>query len=170
VPATEHVLNVERAAVPSDTISDDVIKPPGLAALRRGGLFDTMLATGCTPIGRAPDPHRRSARAAPAAGGRAPADDCAAPHRSRHILVEAAAEAGADLHEQTTVSAFLHEPGPVDGIQSRSRTGRRLRACAPVVIGADGRQSWIARQVAVPYNLYKPTISLAYFAWDCLLD
>ena len=44
------VLAVDRATFPSDTISTHLIHPPGVAALRRWGLLDRLLATGCPAI------------------------------------------------------------------------------------------------------------------------
>src|SRR6185503_16028564 len=44
------VLLVDRATFPSDTISTHLVHPPGVAALRRWGLLDRLLATGCPPI------------------------------------------------------------------------------------------------------------------------
>ncbi len=46
------VLLVDRATFPSDTVSTHVIHPPGVAALRRWGLLDQVVATGCPPVGR----------------------------------------------------------------------------------------------------------------------
>ena len=41
------VLLVDRASFPSNTVSTHVIHPPGLTALRRWGLLDDLVATGC---------------------------------------------------------------------------------------------------------------------------
>jgi 2-polyprenyl-6-methoxyphenol hydroxylase-like FAD-dependent oxidoreductase len=41
------VLLVDRATFPSDTISTHWVWPPGLACLKRWGLLDRLLATGC---------------------------------------------------------------------------------------------------------------------------
>src|SRR5215472_2722233 len=41
------VLLVDRATFPSDTVSTHVIHPPGVTALRRWGLLDEVVATGC---------------------------------------------------------------------------------------------------------------------------
>src|SRR5215211_6231459 len=41
------VLVVDRAKFPSDTLSTHVIHAPGVAALDRWGLLDTVIATGC---------------------------------------------------------------------------------------------------------------------------
>src|SRR5215213_2181720 len=44
------VLLVDRATFPSDTLSTHAIHAPGVAALRRWGLLDTVIATGCPPL------------------------------------------------------------------------------------------------------------------------
>src|ERR687896_715550 len=46
------VLLVDRATFPSDTVSTLIINPPGVAALRRWGVIDAVVATGCPPIER----------------------------------------------------------------------------------------------------------------------
>src|SRR6516225_9957128 len=45
------VLVVDRASFPSDTLSTHMIHAPGVAALRRWGLLDQVLASGCPPVG-----------------------------------------------------------------------------------------------------------------------
>ena len=50
------VLVVDRATFPSDTISTHLIHPPGLGLLKRWGLFDRVVATGC-PLLRVPRHH-----------------------------------------------------------------------------------------------------------------
>ena len=40
------VLAVDRATFPSDTVSTHLIHPPGLAAMKRWGLYDRLVATG----------------------------------------------------------------------------------------------------------------------------
>ena len=44
------VLLVDRATFPSDTISTHVVQPTGVGSLRRWGLLDRLIATGCPPI------------------------------------------------------------------------------------------------------------------------
>ena len=44
------VLAIDRATFPSDTISTHLIHPPGMEALKRWGLDDAIVATGCPPI------------------------------------------------------------------------------------------------------------------------
>src|SRR5437667_401442 len=44
------VLVVDRAWFPSDTLSTHLVHAPGVAALRRWGLLDQVVATNCPPI------------------------------------------------------------------------------------------------------------------------
>src|SRR5688500_1950966 len=44
------VLLVDKATFPSDTVSTHIIHPPGIAALKRWGLLDKLIATGCPAI------------------------------------------------------------------------------------------------------------------------
>src|ERR1700749_1864152 len=43
------VLLVERASFPSDTLSTHYVHQPGVARLKRWGLLDRLVATGCPP-------------------------------------------------------------------------------------------------------------------------
>ena len=44
------VLAVDRATFPSDTLSTHILHAPGVAALKRWGLLDELVATGCPAI------------------------------------------------------------------------------------------------------------------------
>src|SRR6185436_8479754 len=44
------VLLVDRATFPSDTLSTHVVQPLGVGALKRWGLLERLVATGCPPI------------------------------------------------------------------------------------------------------------------------
>ena len=44
------VLVVDRASFPSDTISTHMIHAPGVAALKRWGVLDKVVASGCPPV------------------------------------------------------------------------------------------------------------------------
>src|SRR3954467_8476738 len=44
------VLVLDRASFPSDTLSTHFVHAPGVAALRRWGLLDEVIATGCPPV------------------------------------------------------------------------------------------------------------------------
>src|SRR5262249_13678674 len=44
------VLLVARAAFPSNVVSTHYIQPPGVEALKRWGILDKIIASGCPPI------------------------------------------------------------------------------------------------------------------------
>src|SRR5207248_2147037 len=74
--------------------------------------------------------------------------DSRAPRRSKldPLLQQSAIDAGADVRARTTVIGLLREGERVVGVRVRDGTGEHeLRA--PIVVGADGRNSTIARLV-----------------------
>ena len=63
-------------------------------------------------------------------------------------LVETAREAGADVRERERVTALVHDDaGRVAGVRHEGPDGRARELRAPLVIGADGRRSTVARLV-----------------------
>ena len=63
------------------------------------------------------------------------------------LLVDAAAESGAEVREGFTVEEVLIEDGRVVGIKGRSKHGDSIIERAQVVVGADGRHSFLAAAV-----------------------
>jgi flavin-dependent dehydrogenase len=165
--AGARVLLIDRAGFPSDTVSGHAIKSSGVAYLQRWGLLDAVLATTCPPIYGIHVSVAGQSLAAPLPEpGALP---MVAPRRTvlDSLLVQAAASAGVDVHDHTAVTSVLRSGEQVVGIEARSVTGRSLRALAPIVIGADGKQSFIANQVGAAYEHYQPPVSIAYYAyWD----
>jgi len=117
------VLLVDRATFPSDTVSSHIVHPPGVAALKRWGLFDRLLASGCPPI------HTYAYSFGPftIAGSPGVADNPAAycPRRTvlDKLLIDAAAEAGAEVREGFTVGEVLMEDGRAVGIRGHGKGG-----------------------------------------------
>jgi len=160
------VLLVDRATFPSDTISSHIIHPPGAAALDRWGVLERLRATGCPPF------RRYSFDFGPVgvAGTPRPADGQADAYAPRRIvldalLVDAAVEAGAELREGFTVDALVVEDGRVAGIRGHTRGGARVTERARVVIGADGRHSFVAKAVGAEAYNEVPDLSPAYYAY-----
>src|SRR5262249_46651424 len=129
------VLVVDRASFPSDTLSTHYIHQPGVARLRRWGLLDRLLATDCPPaLGLAFDVGPFALRGAPV-----PIDGVAEGYAPRRtvldaLLVEAAADAGAEVRTGFSVDEIVFEDGRVVGVRSGDTVER-----ARVVVGADGR-------------------------------
>src|SRR4051795_2631495 len=111
------VLMVDRAAFPSDTVSTHVLHAPAVAALRRWGLLDRVVATGCPPIEQyAVDFGPFTIRGTPH-----PVDGSSTAYAPRRtvldkILVDAADEAGVEVRERFSVEEVLVEDGAVVGI------------------------------------------------------
>jgi 2-polyprenyl-6-methoxyphenol hydroxylase-like FAD-dependent oxidoreductase len=159
------VLVVDRATFPSDTISTHLIHPPGLAALKRWGLFDRLVETGCPAI------HTYSFDLGPfvLTGKPGPENNPVsyAPRRTvlDKLLVDAAASAGAEVREAFTVESVVFEDGRVSGIRGRSSGGDTVTEHAPVVIGADGLHSRVAQAVPLEQYHERPPLEASYYTY-----
>jgi flavin-dependent dehydrogenase len=162
------VLVVDRATFPSDTVSTHLLHPPAVDALRRWGLLDPVLATGCPAIDTYSfdlGPVTIAGTPQPAEGGSSVAY---APRRTvlDKILVDAARDAGAEVHEGFAVDEVLVDAGQVAGIRGHRADGTPAELRSRVVIGADGVHSRVAKAVeAREYNT-KPVLQWgAYTYW-----
>jgi 2-polyprenyl-6-methoxyphenol hydroxylase-like FAD-dependent oxidoreductase len=160
------VLLVDRATFPSDTVSTHLIHAPGVASLKRWGLLDRLVATGCPPI------ERYSFDFGPVtiAGQQRPWDGVATAYSPRRIvldkiLVDAAAEAGAEVREGFTVDEVVIEDGVVVGIRGQSAGGTTTFERARIVIGADGRSSKVAKAVGAKEYNAKPMLQWSYYTY-----
>jgi 2-polyprenyl-6-methoxyphenol hydroxylase-like FAD-dependent oxidoreductase len=159
------VLMVDRATFPSDTISTHIVQPRAVAALARWGLLDRLRATGCPPM------HTYTYDFGPVtiSGAPGPADSPVAycPRRTilDKLLVDAAAEAGADVREDFAVDEIVIDDGTVVGINGHSSTGTLVSERARVVIGADGRYSRVVDAVRPPQYNEKPQLLAAYYTY-----
>ncbi len=159
------VLVVDRATFPSDTISTHLIHPPGVAALRRWGLLDRLLATGCPPI------HTYAFDMGPFVISGTPGSTqepvAYAPRRTvlDKLLLDAASEAGAEIREGFTAEAVVHEEGRVAGIRGHAKGGRAVTERARVVVGADGIHSVVARDVVAEEYHEKPPLQAGYYTY-----
>jgi 2-polyprenyl-6-methoxyphenol hydroxylase-like FAD-dependent oxidoreductase len=159
------VLVVDRATFPSDTISTHIVHPPGVASLRRWGVLDRLLATGCPPI----DTYTFDFGPFTLSG--APGTDetpvASGPRRTLldKLLVNAASEAGAEVREGFTVADVIIEDGRVTGIRGHGKDGQTVTEHARVVVGADGRHSLVARAVGAERYHEKPQLLCGYYSY-----
>jgi 2-polyprenyl-6-methoxyphenol hydroxylase-like FAD-dependent oxidoreductase len=164
------VLVVDRATFPSDTVSTHLVHAKGVAALERWGLLDEMAATGCPPI------EKYSFDFGPftIAGHPRSVDGVATAYAPRRIvldkiLVDAAAAAGAEVREGFTVEEMLLEDGAVVGIRGHGEGGASVTERARIVIGADGRNSHVAKAVHPEQYHDKPMLQWGtYTYWSGL--
>ena len=163
------VLAVDRATFPSDTLSTHVVQPLGVAALSRWGMLDRLAATGCPPI----DTYAFDFGPFTIAGAPGTKDNPVAycPRRIvlDKLLVDAAADAGAEIREGFTVEELLMEDGRVVGIKGRAKDGNTITERAAIVVGADGRNSPVAKAArAEQYNEKPPLLASYYTYWSGL--
>jgi 2-polyprenyl-6-methoxyphenol hydroxylase-like FAD-dependent oxidoreductase len=152
------VCLVDKDRFPSDTLSTNGIQPVGVQVLDRLGVLEQLLAV-APPMVRA----RMCFEAEVAV-----VDDIVgitgAPVLSvrrvtlDEILVKAAAEAGAEVRTETAVTALVVEQGRVAGVTTASGEIR-----APLVVGADGTRSTVAKLAGA--REYQRTPSGRLFMW-----
>jgi 2-polyprenyl-6-methoxyphenol hydroxylase-like FAD-dependent oxidoreductase len=161
------VLLVDQATFPSDTISTHLLWPHGAECLRRWGLLPRLAETGVPPICR-----RMTFDVGPFAlhGSIPDANDgmggfC--PRRAvlDSLLVQAAAESGAEVREGFTVDDVLAPHDAVEGIRGHSRGGQPVEERARIVIGADGVRSFVARSVRATEYDTRPVAVCAYYSY-----
>jgi len=156
------VLVVDRATFPSDTLSTHFITQEGSAMLQDWGLLDAVMATGVPPV-----KHQLMR----VAGHRMPVEPTApfaiCPRRTilDKLLVDAAAAAGAEVRQGFTVDEVPFEDGRVAGIRGRDRDRAEVTERAHIVIGADGKDSVIARAVEAPEYNTVPNTTCGYYAY-----
>ena len=149
------VLLLDRARLPSDTLSTHSLARGGVVQLARWGLLDEVLATGAPAI------RSVSFQRYDEGGGqirmsvkdRAGVDLLLAPRRQvlDDVLARAAVRAGAELHDRTSVDGVLRDAcGRVVGVRTTGPDGVRSTVHARLVVGADGVRSRMAKALAAP--------------------
>jgi flavin-dependent dehydrogenase len=160
------VLVLDRASFPSDTLSTHMVTPAGVAALDRWGLLDRVLATGCPPIATwsfdfgpvsvTGTPHTVDGHSTTYGPRRYVLDT---------ILVNAAREAGAEVREGANVDEVVADGGPVVRVRTHRGDGPAEEITARFVVGADGRNSHVARAVGAAPRMEKPKLQYAYYTY-----
>ena len=158
------VLLVDRTAVGSDIINGNVVKAGGAERLRAWGILDALWRAGTPALTR-----RRISCASFDVEVSNPEGAAAwcAPRRFLldRLLVEAAAEAGAEVRDGTAVRGLVWDDGRVTGVRLAGRDGRDQPVPAGLVVGADGRNSLVARSAGAKAYATHPTASAWYWAF-----
>jgi menaquinone-9 beta-reductase len=152
------VCVVDKDRFPSDTLSTHGIQPVGVQVLERIGVLDGLLEL-APPIVRGRmvfDEDVAIIDDVIAIAG-APAL-CVRRVTLDEILVNAAAEAGAEVRTRTAVTGLVMERGRVAGVTTAAGELR-----APLVVGADGARSAVAKMVGA--DEYHPTPNGRLFMW-----
>lgn len=161
------VLLVDRATFPSDIPHGHFIYKGGPRRLKAWGLLDNLLASGCPPVSKM----ILDMGNFPLAGENLVVDGVAmgcGPRRKvlDKILVDAAVAAGVELRAPFSVEAFTNDGDRMTGIRGRdTRGGGQTIEHGRIIIGADGRNSRLARTVQAPVYEAAPTILCYYFSY-----
>jgi 2-polyprenyl-6-methoxyphenol hydroxylase-like FAD-dependent oxidoreductase len=159
------VAVVEQATFPRDTLSTHIFQTSALAFLNRAGVLDAVRATGA-PIVNYLDVRQEWFRARVPLPQR-PGDVGGFMSVRRllldPILLEAAAGAGAEVLMGAKVTALVRDHGRVTGVRV-VHDGSEQALEARLVVGADGRDSTVARLAGSrKYNL---TSNERFFYWS----
>lgn len=160
------VLMVDKATFPSDAISTHYIHQPGVERLARWGLLEKVVQSGCPAISNAQlDLGRLVLRGS--TNREAGAFAAYAPRRRMldKILFDAALDAGAEAREGFSVDEILSDGKRVTGIRGHAHGGSSVTEFAPLVVGADGMHSIVARAAAARAYNTRPTLTCAYFSY-----
>ena len=168
------VLLVDRATLPSDVPRGHFVHRHGPGRLAAWGLLDAVLASGCPPV----TTFTQDLGDFPLTGEGLEADGIplgVAPRRKvlDQILLDAALDAGAEIRDGFAVLDVVTDADRVTGVRGRdARGGGTVEEHAAVVIGADGRNSSVARAVGAPTTVSAPTITCWYFSYfsDVMID
>jgi 2-polyprenyl-6-methoxyphenol hydroxylase-like FAD-dependent oxidoreductase len=161
---------IERSAQLSDVLSGHMIGSSGTTRLRAWGLLDAVLATGCPPvtggtlwIAGEPVPEQQAADRQPGGepAGTAPCP-AVAPRRTvlDPLLLDAARQAGAAVDMGTAVRGLCNDGQRITGVMTD-----RGDFPARLVIGADGRNSRVARQVGADTYIDCRSATYSYYTY-----
>jgi 2-polyprenyl-6-methoxyphenol hydroxylase-like FAD-dependent oxidoreductase len=173
------VLVVDRATFPSDVISTHFLWPHGTSYLNRWGLLDQVLATtpshtvvhleteGIELTGTVPEELLKQYFM------QLHGDDSGVVQRYSSVrrrvldtvLVEAAQQAGAEVRQGFLVEELVMDGDRVVGIRGRTREGQRVEERARIVVGADGRNSFVARTLRLPKFDERLKCTFAYWSY-----
>ncbi|MDP3890137.1 NAD(P)/FAD-dependent oxidoreductase, partial [Nocardioides sp.] len=160
------VALVDRARLPSDTVSSHQLQVPAAAALRRWGLLDAASGDGGCVTERV-----RLQIGDVRMTGRLPTVDgvscILSPRRDRldGLLLAEAVRAGVEVHLGFSLDEVLLVDGRATGVRGRLRRGPKVTLRADLVVGADGKSSTVARHVGARVIRHRESATLAQYAY-----
>ena len=161
------VLLVDRASFPSDQpMSTHLIWQDGTERLQKWGLLDRVIASNCPPMTTFFidfRDFRLSGEPTPVNGQ----TYMISPRRTvfDKILIDAAATAGAEVRESFSVKGLESDGGRVTGISGTDQGGAKITETARIVVGADGKNSFVARAVQAAEYRSEPRLQGTHFTY-----
>ncbi|WP_459546522.1 NAD(P)/FAD-dependent oxidoreductase [Nocardia sp. X0981] len=165
--AGRRVIALDSARFPSDTLSTHLLWPSGVAELSRLGALDAVTALGAPEL-----THAFAAGAGYTIATPFPQVDgidytlCVRRTGLDHALVRTAVAAGAEVRQRHRVTELVWDGDRCTGVRYTGPDDRGGEIRAPLVIGADGRRSTVARLAGVqtPYEI-APSGRDCFFAY-----
>ena len=168
--AGRHVVALDRAEFPSDTLSTHIMSAGAVTELKRVGGLERALATGAPKLpiwslvgtdGLRPQGHY----------GREDGVDfglCVRRIGLDNALVESARAAGAEVREHASVKGLVWAGGRVAGVRYTDGDGEPHELRAKLVVGADGRHSTVAKLLGVerPYRRWRNGRGMVFRYYD----
>ncbi len=168
-----HVIVIDAATFPSDTLSTHLIFPSCVAELSALGALDRILASGTPTMPSVQFTHGGMK----ANGSFSPVDGfdfamCPGRPNLDHALIQTAQASGADIREATKLTGLIRRNGRVAGVTWSRRDGSHGQISCRLVVGADGRRSSVAKYVGAiqPYRWAENGRGLVYTYVDDPLD
>ena len=151
------VLLLDKARFPRHKACSDYINPAGAQLLAEMGVLDEALRRGARRmegmVVHAPDGGQFTANYEKAEPGRAALG--LSRYHLDNLLLERAKAAGVTVCERAHVRHVLQDSGHVAGV-AVTIDGSREELHAPIVVGADGRNSIVARELGLDHALRWP--------------
>jgi 2-polyprenyl-6-methoxyphenol hydroxylase-like FAD-dependent oxidoreductase len=160
------VLVVDRATFPSDTLSTHFVHVSGVEQLHQLGVLDEVWRTGCPPIERMViDFGPFQLAGTPPPGEHVSEMLCCRRTALDKVMLEAAAQRGAEVRQGCRVTELVWQDGRVAGIRGQDEGGKLFVERATLVVGADGRNSLVARAVGAPAYEVVPPLTCAFYSY-----
>ena len=167
--AGRRVVALDRASFPADTISTHLLWPGGVAELQALGALERVREIGAPPLPQA----LAGAGDITVRGTYTSVDGidyalCVRRPRLDAALVATARAAGAEVRERARVTGLVTDAGRVTGVRWRDGDGDEHDLRAPLVVGADGRRSTVARLVGAdrPHRARASGRACFYGYWE----
>lgn len=146
------VLLLDKAAFPRDKVCGDAISGKSVDVLRELHLLDRVAVAESVDswgvVFTSPSGDEVAVPFGGAAADDSPPGFVCARSVFDELVVHCAADRGAEILQEAAVEALLQEEGRVVGVRYR-RGGEAHEARAPIVVGADGAYSVVARELGM---------------------
>jgi flavin-dependent dehydrogenase len=165
--AGHRVLLVDRSTFPSDIPHGHFIHRYGPRLLSKWGLLEHVVQTGCPPVTQ----WTYDMGDFPLVSENLVSDGVAFGYGPRRwaldaVLIGGAVDAGVEFREGFVVDGFMSDSGRITGIRGHQRgSTTAFEELASIVVGADGRNSGLAKTVAPRTDRATAPLTCWYFSY-----